>query len=46
MVVTEMEPQQPSGHRPEGFCCSVMVRRDDCHYCEVAELSPRDLLDG
>ena len=36
-----MEPQQPSGHRPEGFCwcCSIMVGRDVCHYCEVDDSS-------
>ena len=39
--VRDMEPQQPSGHRPEGFCCSIMVGRDVCHYCEVAERSVR-----
>ena len=32
-------------HRPEGFCCSIMVGRDVCHYCEVDE-GRRDLLDG
>ena len=36
--------QQPSGHRPEGFCCSIMVRHDACHYCEVAERSARRVL--
>ena len=32
---------QRSGHRPEGFCCSVMVRHDGCHYSEVDERSVR-----
>ena len=33
--------EQPSGHRPEGFCCSVMVKHDVCHYSEVDERSAR-----
>ena len=37
----EMEQKQPSGHRPEGFCCSIMVGHDVCHYCEAAERSAR-----
>ena len=37
----EMEQQQPSGHRPEGFCRSVMARHDVCHYSEVDERSAR-----
>ena len=41
MADEEMEQQQPSGHRPEGFCCSVMVRHDACHYSEVDERSAR-----
>ena len=41
MADEEMEPQQPSGHRPEGFCCSVMVRHDVCHHSKVAERSAR-----
>ena len=40
-----MEQQQPSGHRPEGFCCFIMVRHDACHYCEVAERSARRMLE-
>jgi len=39
-----MEPQQPSGHRPEGVCCSIMVGHDACHYSEVAERSARRAL--
>ena len=41
-----MEQQQPSGHRPEGFCCSIMVGCDICRYCEVAERSVRRTFDG
>ena len=33
----EMEQQQSSGHRPEAFCCSIIVRQDVCHYSKVAE---------
>ena len=40
-VVREMEQQQPSGHRPEGFCCSVMARHDICDHCGVDERSAR-----
>ena len=36
-----MEQQQSSGHRPEGFCCSAIVRHDVCHYSKVAERSAR-----
>ena len=32
---TEMEQQQPSGHRPEGLCCSGMVGHGLCQRCEV-----------
>ena len=41
MADEEMEQEQPSGHRPEGFCCSVMARHDVCHYFEVDERSVR-----
>jgi hypothetical protein len=37
----EMEQQQSSGHRPEGFCCSVMVGYDGFHCSEVADRSSR-----
>ena len=39
MADEELEQQQPSGHRPEGFCCSIMVGYDVCHYCKAAERS-------
>ena len=42
MADEEKEQQQPSGHRPEGFCCSVMVRHNVYRYCEVDERSPLD----
>ena len=41
MADEEKEQQQPSGHRPEGFCCSVMVRHNVYRYCEVDERSAR-----